>query len=812
VLPIIVSKINMPEVSSNKQEDTCEPKNENRTKNAFQHMSLQSEKEEDKINNSCSKVFSSGSQTISRRNYSSKESSTPLVTSLEFGTNKIKYSHCHFDDESHDLKMDSKRGRETSNSAAGSVHDGNDGETTDDDIFYYRCPQNSSLYCEKEKQINRERVHLDSENKSTRSVSAKTPELSVASKYRSDDRRVFSDNGDHRATETPHFVIGSEPERTENSATGNGKNAGQKSMLTRMKRETRSSHNLVRSKRDENGHAINDRKSLKQENVLTKSKRKATALKHLVGSKREENGYNISDDSDNQKNGNILHRLRRRSDPSYRLIASDHDKSESCVSDDGELLHMENILTRLKRQIKSSNSSENISEDVSGDGENPVKENVPSRRKSRMQICSSSDGSKYDQNGGHIADDGKSPEKENVFKRRERGTETYHLIASGYDKSDTVFISDAGYTSKNKSMFITGEITGMSKHYGHDDMFCTPHKPSLLCKKEKRKTNNSFNESCTSLKSSRTNKYKSVTNNSSQNMWTRNKAPRVSFQHSIKATVCRNENTINSDNSSCGKSAGNDFLTDSHGQQFSGDMLQKINSSQESDGNIHKTDSKLMKGSSSSLADSCHGVELLSRTKTRKVSLVESEHTETEEGDDDDIFYKTPRRSLFCGKEMGRISSICGNESLSCFKSDKANKNNSSQNLSSRNNISRESQACSRNSLVFKNENASDEVSSGDKISAGIEDILTDSYKQQFSSDALEEIGGSSSNNKSGDIHKTDMESSLMKNSRTETQKGNSTFLEHLEEKLLEHEEDDIFYYRAPKQSLPYRKEKNRQF
>jgi hypothetical protein len=626
VLPIIVSKRGTPRLWSDEQEDTSDTKNENGTKDAPQCTSLESQRK----GGSCSRILSSGSQAISRRNCSWKESAERLATSLEFGTKNIKYSHCNVDDESHDLKMDSKRGRETStsNPAVASIQDGDESETTDD-IFYYRCPQNSSLHCEGEKQTNTETVHSDSQNKSGRGASGKISESSVASECCSDDRRVFGENSDHGATETR--------KRTENSAAGDGKNTGRKSLLRRMKRETRSSHNAARSKRDENGRARNGRKSAKQENVLTTSRRKATALKHSVGS-------NVSDDSGDQNNGNILHR-QRRSDPSHCSTASDHEKSESYISDGSGLQKVENILTRLKKQMKSSNSSfgskHNITEDVSGDGENPNKESFPSRRKNRMKMRTSSDGSKYVQNGGHIADDGKSPEKENVLKSRERGTETHRLRASGHD--DTLFVSDVGYTSKNESVFITGEIRRMPKRHKYDRTFNTSHKRSLPCKKDKRKTNNIFNENRTSLKSSRSNKRKCVMNSSSHNKSTRSNVPRESPKHSVTSVVCRNGSTVSSDE----KSAGSGYLADSHRQQFSADITQKL-SSHGSGGNIHKMDSKLMKTSG---------------TKTG------SEHTETEEeldddDDDDDIFYITPRRSSLREKETGRQSSFCGNKTL----------------------------------------------------------------------------------------------------------------------------------------------------
>ncbi|PNF28373.1 hypothetical protein B7P43_G17069 [Cryptotermes secundus] len=579
-------------------------------------------------------------------------------------------------------------------------------------------------------------------------------------------------------------------------------------MLIRRKRETRSSNSSVKSKHNENGHVSNDSKSPKQENVLTKSKRRATALNNLVRFKYEENGYDISDDSEVPQNRKILHRWKRRSYTSYHLIASDHDKNKGNTSDDGKLLNMENVSSRLKRRMKALNSAavgcnHNETKDVSGDAENPKKENVPSRRKNRMKMCINSDGSKYDQNESHVTDDGKSPEKENVLKRRERGTETYNLIASEYDETDkTVIVSDVGYPSKNES-----EMTGMSKHHEYyddvddnDDIFYTTPKRSLLYKKEKEKTDNSCNENCTSLKSSRNNGHKSVRNSSSQSTLTRN-VFRNSLKHSLKSVVWKNENVVDKDNSSDEKSAEIDLLTDSHRQQSSGDIIEKNHSSHKSDDNMHKMkmDSKLMESS---------------RTETRKVSSVGSEHTENEEdmADDDDIFYKTPRRSSLYGKERGRVSSICGNENHTSLKSNKANKNNSSQDLSNRNtNMSRESDTCLFNSVTFRNENRADKDSSSDISSADIEDILTDSNRRQFSGDIMEKIG---SCNKSGDIHKIHMESKFMKSSRTETQKDSSTSSEHPEneEKVMEHEDedddDDIFCYRTRKQSLPCRKEK----
>jgi hypothetical protein len=796
VLPIIVSEKDAPEPSTDEQEDTSDTKHENRTKNVFKYTSVQSEK--DKIIKSCIKICKSGSQTMSSRANSSKQSPEHLATSLQFGTKKSTFNHCNFGDESHDFKMGSKRDRETSAPSVGSKHD-TEGETTDDDdIFYCRRPRNSSLDCEKEKRINTEIACLDSQNKSARSANDKISGLSVTSKHCRDDSRVFRDGSAHRATDTPHLIIGFEHDRTENNAVGGGENAGKKSMLTRRKRETRSSNKSVRSKHDENDHVSNDSKSPKQGNVSTRSKRRATASNNSVGCKHDENECDLSGDGENPKNGNILHRWKSKSDISYHLIASDHGKNKSNVTDDDKHLNNENVLTRLKKRTKALNSSvrskHNETEDVSGDGENPNKENVSSR-KNRTKMCISSDRSEYDQNEGHITDDGKSPKKENMLKRRERGTETYHLIASEYDRTDnTVFVTDV--ISKNESVFTTAKMTGMPKH-DEDDIFYTTPQRSLLYKKEKGKTDNSCNENCTLLKSSGSKKYKNVMNNSSQSMLTRNNVSTESLKHSIKSMVSKNENIQDSGNSSDEKSTGIDLLTDSHKHQFSGDVMEKIHSSSDkSDDNNHKMKS--------------------GRTEVIKVSSIGSEHSENEEeiaddDDDDDIFYKTPRKSLFYEKERGRMSNICGNENVTCLKSNETNKNSSSQNLSSRNNMSRESHKCSVNSVVFRNENIADKDSSSDRSSAGIEDLLTDSHRQQFSGDIMENIHSSDT---ADYIHKINMKSKLMKSSKTETQEDNSSSSEHLEneEKVMEHDDDDddddIFYYRTHKQSIPCRKGK----
>jgi hypothetical protein len=805
LLPVIVSsKRHMPELCSDEQEDRDDTENENGTKRVLKCKSSQSKKEEDKTSKSHSKV----SKTLSRRNCSRKESAGCLSASLELGRKDIKCNHCN--DESLDLKMGSKRDGETSVSADGSRHDGGEGETTDDDIFYYRHPQKSSLQ-EKETRTNEETVCLDSQKKNARSANSRILELSVTSGHCTDGRSVFSGYSDHGAAETTHFVTGLEPAKAESNTAG----SDSKSTFTTTKRKTTSSHNSVQSKHDENCHADDDSNSSNQETVLTTSK-------SLAGSKHKQHGYNISDDREASKSGTILPKQKGSLDPLYRLIASGYDENSGSISDDGELLNKENVLTTLQRQMRSSKRLVGSKPIVTEGGKNCKMESVPSRRKSGTETGITFGRSKYERNGGHRADDGKSTEKENVLKSRQRETERNHLIASGYDKADyTLFVSDVGYASKDESVFSTAEITGMPKHREYeydgdvddddDDSYTFP-KRSLFCKKDV-KTGNSCNEKCVSLNSVRSNKYKRVMSNSSQSMLTRNSVPRGSLEHSIKSVVCKNENIITSHNSSDDNLAGIDSLTHSHRQKFSGNIMQKINSSHESDEDIQKMDSKLMKN----------------RTETRNISLIEFEHIKNEEeipddddDDDDDIFYKTPRRSLLCEMEGGRMSSVCANETLTCFKTNtktnKPNKNKSSQNLSSRDNTARESHTGSFNVLTFKNKNTGDRSSISDKSFAGFQDILTGRHRLQFSVNAMEKIGCS---NKSGDIHKTDMKSNLMQSSRTETQRDSSASLEHLEEKVLEHEEedddddddddDDIFYYRIPKQSVSCRKGKNGQ-
>jgi hypothetical protein len=770
------------ELSGDKEEES-DARNGNRIKDVLQYTSLQSEKGEERINNRCDKTGSSESQSMSIRNKSNKESPKHSRESLRFGTNKIKYNHYNSYDKDHGFETNSKR--EETNPKVLSEHDEGEAEIPDDDdddIFCYRPRQHSSLHHEKEsKMINKKIFCLDSRRSaSDNNVSGRTGK----SEHCRNIGTVFRDGSNHSAAET-YLSVELGHDRIGNIMTDGGKNPEKKHALTIRRKVTRSSNHSISSGCAEyEDDKADDGETTRKGFVLTTRKRKLKTSNHLTESSCAKN------DSDNPTKVNVLTRVKSGTATSNQ-INSEHGENgdiadgDICIfSDDGGggggSLEKENVSSKWKRGTKLSDhltgSDDDKTEYCITDDENPNKENVLTRRKRGTKASNNAVGSKHVENEDDTSNDGENPTKKSVLHKRERQTKTSnHFFSSRPDRNESVFTRGRPNHSENE-----------------DKRFYKTHKCSLFDVKGKETTGNICDkENFTSPKLNKTNKIKS----SSQSMLTRSSIARESLKCLVRPAVFENENIVESHYSSDESSIGiENLFTDFYRKQFSGDVMGKGARREKSD-NIHRLKMKYKLKSS--------------RGETRMVPSAGSEHLKIErELSDDDIFYKTPRHSVFREKEKERMGKICGNENVTSQKSSKTNKyksfkNNSSHSTLPRNNISREALRHSVKPVVFENKNTVDSDYSSHESSIEIEELLTDSYRQQFSEDVMEKVASSDKS----DNTRLKMESEL-KSSSAETQKSHLTISKCFEneKQVMGHDDDDddnddIFYYKNRKQS-----------
>jgi hypothetical protein len=173
---------------------------------------------------------------------------------------------------------------------------------------------------------------------------------------------------------------------------------------------------------------------------------------------------------------------------------------------------------------------------------------------------------------------------------------------------------------------------------------------------------------------------------------------------------------------------------ESYRKQFSGNVKEETESHNKSDGDICQMNSM--------------------RTKEQQDQSFTSKHPGNEEqimqhhddggGDDDSddsIFYKTPKHSSFNEKE--KTDKSCGNRNSTSVKSNRSNTYasvpSSHSQMLFRSNVTRKPRQCSVKPANFENEGTVNNVSvsSSDDTSTGIEDLLTDSYRQHISGNVM---------------------------------------------------------------------------
>jgi hypothetical protein len=768
------------ELSGNKQERKGHAGSENR-KDVLQCTLLQSEKEEI-INNSCDKIGSSGSQNMSVTNKSNKESPKHSSKSLRFGTNNMKHNHCNSDDEGHGFQMNGKR---ETDALVFSEHDESKAEILDDDddddIFFRRTLPHSRLHNEKERKIiNKRTFSLDSRKMSPRGASDnKISGLSVNSEFCRNVKTVFRGVTSNSATVT-YASAELQRDKIANIITDDGENQERR----RSREISRSSHNSTGSgcAKYEDDKA-SDGKNTRKEFVLTERKRKLETSNHLT-----ESSY-CKNYGENPTKGNVLTRVKSGTATSNQ-ICSEHgenrDIADMHILNDGNggggSLEKETVSPKWKWGTKSSNhllGSDNDKTEyhIRQDDEDSNKRNVLTRRKRGIKASNNSVGSKHVENENDVTNNGENPKKRSVFHKKERQTKTSsHYTGSEPDRNedvtrDVLVLNDQGNTSENESVFTGGRRrTGRPNHYVNEDydVFYKTHKHSLFYEKGK----DIYKEYVNTPKLSQTNKIKSFKNNSSQSMLNRNSISNDAVKCLVKPTVLENESTAQESRSYESAIGTENLLIDSYRQNFSEDVLEKGASSDKSDDNIHR------------LKMECN---LKSRTvETRAVPSAGSDHLKSErEVSDDDIFYKTPKHSLFC--EKGHFSSQ---------KSSKTNKYKSFKNNSTQS-ISKEALKCLVKPTVLENESTAQESRSYESA-IGTENLLIHSYRQNFSEDVMEK--GASSDKSDDNIHRLKMECNL-KSRTAETRLVPSAGSEHPKSERELSDDDDIFY-KTPKHSL----------
>ena len=488
-------------------------------------------------------------------------------------------------------------------------------------------------------------------------------------------------------------------------------------------------------------------------NVITSRKRWSKSLKTSVEAKQVETECN-------------------RSPNTSHLIASDHGKNENQMIDDGKCSDSENHLTRSKRGVKLHKNSVR---------------------------------SKSSETEDDITDNMRDINKRSVLNRRDRGpaTTSYHFIDSEHTTNENVtykkvLFSDDGNDSKKENNFNRRNRTGTSKHHEINDDNDNNDDDSIFCKtpkhswySEKEITDNACgNRNSTSLKASTSNTQASVPTNHSQMLLTRSNITRKPRQHLVKPVSFGNKSMVNNVSSSDETSTGiEDLLTDSYRRKISGDMIKQFPRRDESVDRPcrMKTEPKLMKKRSA---------------ETRECLPTGAEFLENEKDIAYDIFYTPAKHLLFNEKKKeGRLSNIYHTENITCEKSCKSFNSNSSQNMSSRNNVSRESVECSVEPVACETVNTVDTVVSCEEMPKGVE-----SYRKQFSGNVKEETR--SHNKSDNDIHK-------MNSTRTKKQRDQSFTSKHPgnEEEIMQHHDDgggdddddddsdDSIFYKTPKHS-----------
>jgi len=482
---------------------------------------------------------------------------------------------------------------------------------------------------------------------------------------------------------------------------------------------------------DDNKDCVTDfGKMLNRTNVITSSKRSSKSSRTSVEAKQVETECNRSADTSH-------------------LIASDHGKNENQMTDDGKCPDSENHLTGSKRGVKLHRNSVR---------------------------------SKNSENEDDITDNMRDVNKRNVLNRTDRRTPTtsYHLIDSEHTTNEDVtdkkvLFSDDGNDAKKENIFNRRKRTGTSKHLeindndnnDDDSIFCKTPKHSRFSEKEIT-DNTCGNRNSTSVKASSSGTHASVRSSHSQMLLTKSNITREPRQHSVKPVSFENEGTANNVSSSDETSTGiEDLLTDSYRRKISGDVMKQFPRRDESDDRLcrMKTEPKLMKKR---------------RAETRQCLPAGAELLDNEKEAAYDIVYTPAKHLLFNEKKKeGRLSNIYHTENITFEKSGKSLNSNSSQNVSSRNNVSGESVESSAVPVICEAGNTVDTVVSCEEMPKGIE-----SYRKQFSGNVKEETG--SHNKSDSDIRK-------MKSVRTKKQRDQSFISKHPgnEEEIMQHDGDD---------------------
>jgi hypothetical protein len=762
VFPVVLTDKGISELSADKEDDTNDAENEARTKNVAKCTPLHSEKQ-DIVNGSCDKIHSFGSQSISSSNKNSKESTEHLVTPQQFGRNKVTCSHCNTDTDSHGFEINRKGRKEMLHSSV-ELDDKNEEITDDDndDIFYYRCSQHSSLHYEKENKTINKTFSLNSQSKPVRNaVDNNISRPSVTREY----GRNVRNGSCHSATQTHdgantkkenvimtrtkrrkplNYSAGSGYAESRDYKTGNNGNLTKQNVITQRK-ATRETYNFPGS-----CYARYDGENLKKVNVFTRE-RSSNASSNLIGPRHGEN-------------------VDTRADDSSSFIFSD-----SC--DDGDMLEKEYITPIWKHGRKSSNylfsSDCDKNEDVVADSiKNPNNGNVLTRRGRRRKTDAlySSGVQEQDENEDYIIDD---DSKRGVFHKRKGRRNTDCLISSDVDENK------GGVTDVDKMPNRTNVITSRKRQA-----------ISLNSSVESKQDETEYNRLCGGSHIRR------------ENVSCRRKA-RNSSSHLIASDNGKNENEM-IDDGECPNSE-NHLTRSKRGMKVRNNYVSSKNN--ENDGDI--TNSRRDSNNSSVLNRRERGTatprHLIDSERNRNEDIMDkrvlfsddgndskkenifnrrgrtgiTKHHENHDDDDDDdsddyLFYKTPEHSRF--NESEKTANTYGTRNSSRCKARADVTSSHSQMLSTRSNITRKPRQYSVKPVIFKNEDEVNNILSSDETSTGIEDLFTESCRKQFPND-----------------DKSDSTICKMNTMRTKMQRDQSF--------TSKHPENDSIFYQTPKHS-----------
>jgi len=542
----------------------------------------------------------------------------------------------------------------------------------------------------------------------------------------------------NRTPDTSH-LIASDHGKNENQMTDDGEWPDSENHLTRSKRGVKLHKNSVRSKDSETEDDITDNmRDINKRNVLNRRNRGTATSYHLIDSEDTTNKdvtdkkVLFSDGGNDSKKGNIFNRKKRTGTSKHHEISDDNDNND----DDSIICKTPKRSWFSEKEITDSTYGNRKSTSLKASRSN-THASVPSSH-SQMLLTRSNVTQEPRQHSVKPVSFENESTVDNVSSSDETSTGIEDLITHSYRRKISGAVMKQfprrdesvdrlcsmktepklmkKRSTETRDCLSTGaEFLENEKDVAYDVVY-TPAKHLLFNekKKEGRLSNIYHTENITCEKSG-----KSYNSNSSHNVSSRNKVSREYVECSVEPVVCEAVNTVDSVVSCEEMPKG----IQSYRKQFSGNVKEETGSHNKSDSDICKMNSTRTKKQRDQSFTSKH-------PGSEEETMQHHHHGGGDDDSDDSIFYKTSKHSWFNEKEKRDKS--CGNRNSTSVKSNRSDTyasvpSSHSQMLLTKSNVIQKPRQCSVKPVSYENVY----VSSSDETSTGIEDLLTDSYRQQ---------------------------------------------------------------------------------